>query len=45
MHVQILQENNFVEKVWPANLSLFIYVSTHYWYIMCSCLGWCKGNA
>jgi len=20
----------FVEKVWPANLALFVYVSTHY---------------
>jgi len=22
--------NGFVEKVWPANLALFIYVLTHY---------------
>ena len=29
MHVKILQKN-FVEKVWPANLALFVYVSTHY---------------
>jgi len=29
MHVKILQKNVFVENVWPANLALFIYVSTH----------------
>ena len=28
MHVNILQKNEFVENVWPANLALFIYVST-----------------
>jgi len=29
MHVKILQKNVFVENVWPANLALFVYVSTH----------------
>ena len=29
MHVKIIQKNVFVENVWPANLALFIYVSTH----------------
>ena len=29
MHVKILQKSDFVEKVWPANLALFIYVLTH----------------
>ena len=24
MHVKILQKNSFVEKVWPANLALFV---------------------
>jgi len=26
---KILQKNVFVENVWPANLALFVYVSTH----------------
>jgi len=30
MHVKLLQKNFFVENVWPANLAVFIYVSTHY---------------
>jgi len=31
MHVKILQtKNNVDEKVWPANLALFIYGSTLY---------------
>jgi len=29
MHVNIIQKNVFVENVWPINLALFIYVSTH----------------
>jgi len=29
MHVKILQKNVFVKNVWPANLALFVYVSTH----------------
>ena len=29
MHLNILKKNVFVEKVWPANLALFIYVSIH----------------
>ena len=30
MHVRIFQKNDFVEKVWHAHSSLFIYVSTYY---------------
>jgi len=53
MHVKILQKNVFVENVWPANLALFIYVSTHCvervkWldYNRYSKLtGWCSGKA
>jgi len=53
MHVKIVQKNVFVENVWPANLTLFIYVSTHCvdtvkWldYNRCSKLTrWCSGNA
>jgi len=26
---KILQKNVFVENAWPANLALFVYVSTH----------------
>jgi len=29
MHVKFLQKNAFIENVWPANLSLFVNVSTH----------------
>ena len=29
MHVKILQKNEFVENVLPANQALFIFVSTH----------------
>ena len=29
MHVKILHKNVFVENVWPANLALFVYFSTH----------------
>ena len=53
MHVKILQKNVFVENVWPANLALFVYVSTHCvetvkWldYNQYSQLTrWCSGNA
>ena len=53
MHVNILQKNVFVENVWPANLPLFVYVSTH-WVETVKWLGyngysqltrWCSGNA
>ena len=30
MHVKILLKKDNVEKVWPAKLTLFIYVSIHY---------------
>jgi len=29
MHVKTLQKNVFVENVWPTNLALLVYVSTH----------------
>ena len=29
MHVKCYRKNVFVENVWPANLALFVYVSTH----------------
>jgi len=29
LHVKILQKNEFVENVWPANSALFIYISIH----------------
>ena len=29
MHVKYYRNNVFVENVWPANLALFVYVSTH----------------
>ena len=53
MHLKIIQKNVFVENVWPANLALFIYVSTHCvekvkWldYNRYSQLTrWCSGNA
>jgi len=53
MHVNILQNNVFVENVGPANLALFVYVSTHCvetvkWldYNRFSQLTrWCSGNA
>jgi len=28
--VKYHRKNDFVEKMWPTNLALFIYVSTHY---------------
>ena len=53
MHVKYCRKNVFVENVWPANLALFIYVSTHCveidkWldYNRYSQLTrWCSGNA
>jgi len=29
MNIKILQKNDFVEYVWPANLALFDYLSTN----------------
>ena len=29
MHVKYYRNNVFVKNVWPANLALFVYVSTH----------------
>ena len=29
MHVKYYRKNVFVENVWPANVALFVYVSTH----------------
>ena len=29
MHVKLIQKNDFVENVWPANSALLIYVSTN----------------
>ena len=53
MQVKISRKNNFVENVWPANLALFIYVSTCYvekvkklYYSSYSQLtGWCRCSA
>ena len=53
MHVKYYRNNVFVEMVWPANLALFGYVSTHCvetvkWldYNRYSQLTrWCSGNA
>jgi len=53
LHVKILQKNAFVENVWPANLALFIYVSTHCvetvkrldYNRYCQLTRWCSGNA
>jgi len=53
MHVNYYRKNVFVENVWPANLALFVYVSTHCvetvkWldYNRYSQLTrWCSGNA
>ena len=53
MNVKYYRNNDFVENVWPANLALFIYVSTHCvetgkWldYNRYSQLTpWCSGNA
>ena len=53
MHVKYYRKNVFVENVWPANLALFVYVSTHCvktvkWldYNRYSQLTqWCSGNA
>jgi len=50
---KILQKNAFVENVWPANLALFIYVSTHCvetvkwldYNRYCQLTRWCSGNA
>jgi len=53
MHVKYYRKNVFVENVWPANLALFVYVSTHCvetikwlvynWYSQLT--RWCSGNA
>jgi len=53
MHVKIIQKNEFVENVWPANLDLFIYVSTDCVEIVkwldynrySQLTRWCSGNA
>ena len=53
MHVKYYRKDVFVENVWPANLALFVYVSTHCvvtvkWldYNRYSQLTrWCSGNA
>ena len=53
MHVKYYRKDAFVENVWPANLALFVYVSTHCvepikWldYNRSSQLTWwCSGNA
>jgi len=53
MHVKLLQKKGFVENVWPANLALFIYVSTHCietvkWLDFnrySQLTRWCRGNA
>jgi len=50
---KILQKNVFVENVWPANVALFVYVSTHCdetvkWLDCNRCsqlTRWCSGNA
>jgi len=50
---KILQKNVFVENVWPANLALFVYVSTHCvetvkwldYNRYCQLTRWCSGNA
>jgi len=49
----ITEKNAFVENVWPANLALFIYVSTHCvetvkwldYNRYCQLTRWCSGNA
>jgi len=53
MHVKYYRKDVFVENVWPANLALFVYVSTHCvetvkWldytrYFQLT--RWCSGNA
>ena len=48
-----ITKNAFVENVWPANLALFIYVSTHCvetakwldYNRYCQLTRWCSGNA
>ena len=53
MHVKYYRKNAFVENVWPANLSLFVYVSTHCvetvkwldYNRYCQLTRWCSGNA
>ena len=53
MHAKILQKNLFVENVWPANLALFVYISTHcvetvkwlYYNRYSQLTRWCSGNA
>ena len=49
-----ITENVFVENVWPANLALFVYVSTHcvetvkwldYYNRYSQLTRWCSGNA
>jgi len=53
MHVKYYRKDAFVENVWPANLALFVYVSTHCvetvkwldynWFTQLT--RWCSGNA
>jgi len=53
MHVKLLQKNEFVENVWPANSALFIYVLTHCvetvkyldYNRYSQLTQWCRGNA
>jgi len=53
LHLKILQKNAFVKNIWPANLALFIYVSTYCvetvkrldYNRYCQLTGWCSGNA
>ena len=53
MHVKYYRKNVFVENVWPANLALFVYVSTHCvetvkwldYNRYCQLTRWSSGNA
>ena len=53
MHVKYYRKNVFVENVWPANLALFVYVSTHCvetvkwldYNRFFQLTRWCSGNA
>jgi len=53
MHVKYYRKDVFVENVWPANLALFVYVSTHCvetvkWFDYnqyYQLTRWCSGNA
>ena len=53
MHVKYYRKNVFVENVWPQNLALFVYVSTHCvetvkwldYYRYSQLTRWCSGNA